>query len=130
MKYKTLFRVLLKVVGVWLGITGLINVVEALCYALIWYLDSGSFGTSFGFAGTYLAGGLLEFVAGLYLFFGGKWIVNRAIPGNRPYCPECGYDLTGNKSGHCTECGTAIPSDESRVEHHNDESRGNPENPL
>ncbi len=129
MKYKTLFRVLLKVVGVWLGITGLVHFVQGLCYTLNWYLDSGNFGTSIKFTSIYLAGGLLEVIAGLYLFFGGKWIVNRAIPGNRPYCPECGYDLTGNKSGHCTECGTAIPSDESRFGHCNDESRGRPENP-
>lgn len=28
----------------------------------------------------------------------------------RGYCPVCSYDLTGNVSGCCPECGTAIPS--------------------
>ena len=27
----------------------------------------------------------------------------------RGYCAECGYDLTGNISGACPECGTATP---------------------
>ena len=130
MKYKTLFRLILKAIGVWLGITGLVHSVEGLCYALIWFLDSGSFGTSIKSASIYLAGGLLEFVAGLYLFFGGKWIVNRAIPGNRPYCPECGYDLTGNQSGHCTECGTSLPPARSRTEHHDQGPTGKPKNPV
>ena len=26
----------------------------------------------------------------------------------RGYCPECGYDLTGNVSGRCPECGEAF----------------------
>lgn len=26
-------------------------------------------------------------------------------------CPECGYNLTGNKSGICPECGSSVPTD-------------------
>jgi len=32
------------------------------------------------------------------------------------YCQRCGYDLTGNLSGICPECGTAIPKQEERSE--------------
>lgn len=46
--------------------------------------------------------------AGLYLFYRGRWIVDRAIPGNRNYCHECGYDLSGNLHGICSEFGTAF----------------------
>ena len=33
-------------------------------------------------------------------------LTTRPHPGN---CPECDYDLTGNVSGRCPECGTIIP---------------------
>ena len=29
--------------------------------------------------------------------------------GRRKTCPACGYDLTGNTSGICPECGTPVP---------------------
>ncbi len=29
----------------------------------------------------------------------------------RGHCQECGYNLTGNTSGICPECGTPIPDD-------------------
>jgi hypothetical protein len=34
------------------------------------------------------------------------WSRKRYPPG---YCRSCGYDLTGNESGMCPECGTPIP---------------------
>ena len=41
----------------------------------------------------------------------GCWRVRRAIPVTQgwdtPVCSECGYNLTGNSSGTCPECGTA-----------------------
>jgi predicted amidophosphoribosyltransferase len=52
--------------------------------------------------------------SGLYLFFGGKWIVDLAIPGNRPYCQECGYDLTGAHRDRCPECDTPFRPDTVR----------------
>ena len=52
----------------------------------------------------------LQFGLGLYLLIGGKWLLNKIIPSNRPYCPECGYDLSKNTSDHCPECGVALPS--------------------
>jgi hypothetical protein len=39
----------------------------------------------------------------------------RICPG---HCPTCEYDLTGNMSGICPECGTAIPTDSSTPEVH------------
>jgi hypothetical protein len=54
-------------------------------------------------------GYLVQLLLGLYLFFGAKWIVNKAIPSNRPYCPECGYDLSKSRGDVCPECGVALP---------------------
>ena len=45
-------------------------------------------------------------ILGLYLFLGGRWIVDKSIPSNRRYCHECGYDLTHTDSNCCPECGT------------------------
>jgi len=41
--------------------------------------------------------------------------VQRLRPGPRPgHCRRCGYDLTGNVSGRCPECGTDVPRDGGR----------------
>ncbi len=101
MKYKTLFRVLLKLLGVYFFVTGIAWTINQLSF---FALGGGSpfFWTSLLRAGL----PLVQSALGLYLFFGGKWIVDKAIPGNRPYCQECGYDLTGAVAERCTECGT------------------------
>jgi len=31
-------------------------------------------------------------------------------------CPTCSYDLTGNTSGTCPECGSPIPALQSKIE--------------
>jgi rubrerythrin len=34
----------------------------------------------------------------------------------RPWgCKQCAYDLTGNTSGICPECGNPIPEDQART---------------
>lgn len=64
--------------------------------------------------------------AGITVFFGGAGTVlaivllirNRGrsaeaedFVANPRYCARCGYDLTGNVSGVCPECGWTLPSD-------------------
>jgi hypothetical protein len=39
----------------------------------------------------------------------GFYHASRPDPASRDCC-ECGYDLTGNISGRCPECGTPIAS--------------------
>lgn len=36
------------------------------------------------------------------------WICRDRRPVDARICPECGYNLTGNVTGRCPECGTAI----------------------
>ena len=105
MKYKTLFRLALKAIAVLLLAQGLPQSI-----AMIAWMFQSSPGTSMKFPAPYLqiAVGVLQPALGVYLFFGGKWIVNLAIPSNRPYCPECAYDLTGAPVERCPECGTAF----------------------
>ncbi|HOW18588.1 MAG TPA: hypothetical protein PLC79_06090 [Phycisphaerae bacterium] len=118
MRYKTVFRLLLKAIGVWVFVQGLAAGVDRLdawiTYAF-WWLAPGTWVPPVprigpGMVSAQLFASLLNPLAqlalGAYLFFGGKWLADLAIPGNRPYCPECGYDLTGAVATRCPECGT------------------------
>jgi hypothetical protein len=113
MKYKTLFRVLLKILGLYFTVQGLCFLFAQSAYII--QILTLPFRSEFSRVqltyqiAVYFACHIFEFAVGLYFFFGGKWIVNKAIPGNRPYCHECGYDLTQNSSGLCPECGTPTP---------------------
>ena len=112
MRYKTLFRLGLKLVGVmqiaqWLG---------SFIMTSIYLIHSGtqqwtSWSQYFAALGGVHAQAVVQVAIGLYLFFGGRWIADKAIPGNRPYCPECGYDLTSSLSPTCPECGTRVAAD-------------------
>lgn len=109
MKYKSLFRVLQKVVGLAACAYGLVNAFGHVSQ-LLWYFSAsagrmaGAFPFMWWQALPY--SGLASIALGLFLFFGGRWIANLAIPGNRPYCAECGYDLTRCVGSVCPECGT------------------------
>jgi len=45
---------------------------------------------------------------------GTLWLWWRSRPYPPGCCRVCGYDLTGNVSGRCPECGTAVPGGERR----------------
>ena len=108
MKYKTLFRLALKAIGVWIGASNVVYLVGSAGGLLFRMLESGGFDIDLFYLG-YSMGHVTGILIGLYLFFRGEWIVNLAIPSNRPYCHECGYELTGLASeGRCPECGTAF----------------------
>jgi hypothetical protein len=47
----------------------------------------------------------------LFAILPGFWLALRSFrpPPNTTTCRRCGYNLTGNTSGTCPECGTSIP---------------------
>lgn len=106
MKYKTLTRIALRLMGAYFFLTGLASLgysVTDWCYDGFWrHEPSRPLWYEVATSSPYV-------FIGLYLFFGGKWILNRIVPSNRPYCHECGYDLSHNGSPQCPECGVAVP---------------------
>jgi hypothetical protein len=54
---------------------------------------------------------LAPLLAGLYLVFGGEWIVRRLVPNHRTFCEHCGYRLSGTAHERCPECGVELHRD-------------------
>ncbi len=112
MKHKTLVRILLKILGVFLFTEALNSLISSGLWLLNDLMDpTSATSTLWYFRLSGLIQGLLKTFLAIYLFFGGTWVVNKIIPSNRPYCPECGYELTGLVRNRCPECGTPLSED-------------------
>lgn len=121
MKHKTWFRLVIKAIGIYLICQSIPNVISQASAIILqvnqFYLYSQP-GWTLGQQMAWIVPQALQWVVsiavGLYLVFGGSWIVNMCIPSNRPYCPECGYDLSKSSGANCPECGVALPASAPR----------------
>ncbi len=103
MKHKTWFRLVLKAIGIFLIAWAVPELLTAIGWFFIWAQDD------LPRLLVALAGPAIKVVFGAYLLFGGAALVNRIIPSNHPYCPDCGYNLTHQRStDRCVECGSDI----------------------
>jgi hypothetical protein len=50
----------------------------------------------------------VPFLVGLYMLFGGGWIVRQVERRSAMVCPVCGYDLKGLSGETCPECGGRV----------------------
>lgn len=114
MKHKTWFRLVIKAVGlllVGLSLPQLVAATAQTAFSIIAARQPGTTVASPHWWWWFVTTGakpLLQLLMGLYLLFGGKWIVDKIIPSNRPYCPECGYDVSRTATPQCPECGAQI----------------------
>ncbi len=118
MKHKTWFRLILKAIGVLLvclGLPDILNVVAvflSIGFGGLWGMPAQGFDWSTVLAALAqygMIGALAKLLLGLYLLFGGKLIVDLCIPSNRPYCPDCGFELRVIRGDKCSECGIRLP---------------------
>ena len=115
MKHKTWFRLIIRAIGVWVLATAIPSAASSISRYVTMFFDS-SVGTTnpYLWQSSYYLPELirvgLQLGLGFYLLFGGDWIINKCIPSNRPYCPDCGYDLSHNsQAANCPECGVTLP---------------------
>lgn len=109
LRERRLFRMFLRCLGVYFIGRGLVDGMTEVGYDLIdqtWLIDWSLMGLSWMY--DYLSP-LASLAVGAYLLFAGTTLVNWVAPVAPARCWECGYDLTGNRSGRCTECGVPYP---------------------
>lgn len=109
MTQRGLFRVLIKAFGLYFVVDGGVTLLHQLS-SIFYTLASGgrSYPNWFGDTLLLTAYGAGMLIAGCYLFFGGRFILDLAFPRGPNRCHECGYDLSGHASQICPECATRV----------------------
>ena len=111
------FTLVIKAIGLLLlgfGIETFVGYVLAIFFVTFPHLDETGYYTvqGYGVAGwtVFSLGNIAQIAFGLYLLFGGKWLIDwclrtaERMPA-RAVCIHCGYDLSKTRGSTCPECG-------------------------
>ncbi|MHC4977174.1 MAG: hypothetical protein ACYTF7_11300 [Planctomycetota bacterium] len=115
MKYKTQVRLAVRLIGLLVALLTVSNLISLIVFGVIGFNTAGA-APGFDllslmyFVTQTESFGALTCIYAVVLFFRPNHIVNKLIPSNKSYCPECGYQLARPIGTHCTECGTALPN--------------------
>jgi len=117
MKHKAWFRLIMRTSGLITMLIGAMMFADRaidVTFDLFDHSDENAFSAyalrSFLYA-------LTVTIAGAYLCFRGEWVIMHAFPSGPKCCPSCGYQVRGNETGICSECGAVLPP-EFRVTNH------------
>jgi hypothetical protein len=103
MKPRDWFGVGIRLLGVWM-LVSCVDELRTIAEILI-----HSFNPLRTPMSAYVIHAIVDAVVGMYLLGGAPPLSAFAFPRrNAAACGSCGYDLTGNKSGVCPECGAKI----------------------
>lgn len=113
MKHKTWFRLVLKAIGILLIALALPDLIYHLAGILRTYRLQGTWSgwPQLSMTETILwvcVSPVIQIGIGAYLLSGASLLADWIIPSNRPYCPDCGYDLSQSTSTTCAECGADV----------------------
>ena len=102
---RTLFRLLLRWLGVYLFVYALMGLLPLVA---MWVADTDSMDNidAYWTVGS-VTGYAIQMAAALYLFFRPGWIVDAAFTVSDPGCPHCGRKLR-SEVAQCPECGAAL----------------------
>ncbi len=108
---RLLFRVGMKILGLWAVLYGTIEVARNILSLMLFQFQGALAWADLGQAGLAMFFPNAAFIAvSVYLLIGGQWVVDVAFAGGPGACPACGYPMQHSNSSHCPECGTTAPS--------------------
>ena len=104
------FRLMVRLVGLWLVATSAPSVVGGLISLISMLILPGAFpgGGVFWLQLAWPVASSLELGAGVYFLFFGKRLIAWCLRDVDNSCGRCGYDISGVNANACPECGMRL----------------------
>jgi hypothetical protein len=107
------FRLAIKAAGLFILVQALPQLVYEFAHHIGWFVAVARGGNLWSYDWIYrmrsiaLIGLLIG--CGLYLLFGGTWVLNKCVPLGA-LCDVCGYNVARCTGERCPECGSKLPA--------------------